>query len=401
VRRIIVVNPHRIWYLKSTADFYSRKHPVPVKYDWIFNRFLEQNCVAVVSGGRTLSPFAGLFRILNLNSIDFTVWKRINGVKLPQVMSLENCTDEDVIFFFSYGNIHYSSFRKDLISHELRAAIKKSAAQKIAHVSHFCYSSVEMLSGLKEMGVNSVIADAPIDVSSRLYERACQRANHRPVVHVLPFRPHSRFYQEPSSSIRINKIALTGSIATCQDPLFLDTYGSPFLQPLRATLAETALKYPLYFDSFLSTVSSQSIDPPKNAVIRTINDLTAIARILVRPKGGGQRRLPYMSNQNNAVYSRYVAFLNGEEVDEHPSVGFVEGMASGCVLIASDSQAYRDLGMKDGVHFLQHDGTIGGIIDKFSFYLRRPRYMKKISQAGRSLIINIKYDSILERILSK
>lgn len=84
------------------------------------------------------------------------------------------------------------------------------------------------------------------------------------------------------------------------------------------------------------------------------------------------------------TYNNYKMFTSGESIMNYPSVKTFEGMASGSVLVCSDHQCYKDLGLIDGMNCIMHSqNNINTFQEVVQYYQSSPKDLNRISLSGQ------------------
>ena len=86
------------------------------------------------------------------------------------------------------------------------------------------------------------------------------------------------------------------------------------------------------------------------------------------------------------IYNSYKMFFPDEEQGEIPAIAFAEGIICGCVLVGANLPCYEILGMKDGVHYISHEGNIESILEKIKYYQKNEEKLQIISNSARDLL---------------
>jgi glycosyltransferase involved in cell wall biosynthesis len=81
-------------------------------------------------------------------------------------------------------------------------------------------------------------------------------------------------------------------------------------------------------------------------------------------------------------------FICPEEITDLPGIGFVEGMACGCLYFGKLSAIYTDLGLIDGENYVAYDGTIEDLLLKIKFYKKNLEQSTRIAENGKNFVIN-------------
>ena len=80
-------------------------------------------------------------------------------------------------------------------------------------------------------------------------------------------------------------------------------------------------------------------------------------------------------------------FAVPEEICDLPAIGFVEGMACGCVFFGLDDPMYRDLGLLPGIHYVFYDGTVTNLMEKVRYYQSHSDELELIANRGCEFVL--------------
>jgi glycosyltransferase involved in cell wall biosynthesis len=84
------------------------------------------------------------------------------------------------------------------------------------------------------------------------------------------------------------------------------------------------------------------------------------------------------------TYNNYRMFTSGESIMNYPSVKTFEGMACGSVLVCSDHQCYKDLGLVDGLNCIMHkQNSIKSFQEVVQYYRDSKEELELIARAGQ------------------
>jgi glycerophosphoryl diester phosphodiesterase len=88
-----------------------------------------------------------------------------------------------------------------------------------------------------------------------------------------------------------------------------------------------------------------------------------------------------------AKFNEYKMFISDESLFRFPSAKAFEGPVTGCVMVCSDHQCFKDLGFKDGVNCVMHrEFDIEGAHAKIKTILTNPGRLAQISETGKRFV---------------
>jgi hypothetical protein len=85
------------------------------------------------------------------------------------------------------------------------------------------------------------------------------------------------------------------------------------------------------------------------------------------------------------TFNSYKMFICPEEIADLPGISFVEGMMCGSAYLGHNNDMYKDLGLKDGIHYVAHNGSYDDVIDKIKFYQSNSLLLEKIAERGHHI----------------
>jgi hypothetical protein len=202
----------------------------------------------------------------------------------------------------------------------------------------------------------------------------------------LPFIFQKRFKKNKLFDNRKNKCLATGTIVDINEThepkefnTFKDFFKTSTLQPLRKEIYDKKQSLGETIDCRISVLYEHKlrITKDKNPFIQVFDKVNNAFRSTKRS---------YFDFDIVKEYNNYKMFINGEEINDLPGIGFVEGMACGTAYLGKIDPMYKDLGFIPGIHYIGHNGTLADVQKKIKMYQSRPEQLKKIAEAGHRLI---------------
>lgn len=370
-----VHNPHvESHFGKSCYRWLSRKF-CPYKYGWFMDASIKSGGGFCMDG--IDSSFSGGLKELISPKIEYNFWKFLNGipsnVELISLGDVRNLSATDVIFFFAFRNLDREN--EDFIS-----AIKQTPAKKVCHLTHYMVNTSLISNNAERLGVDYFVAE------SNLYKNSEYFRYHFPWykkdVLIMPFLPASRFVNRVPFNRRINKCLATGTVLPLSEN---KTYGMDEMVAYFNTRALHPMRLAIYEQVVSGDPHINSLIPhfiEKEHLNISKDDLFFIRKLKAVRNHFAANQSKYHSINIVAEYNRHKMFVVPEEIVGLPAIGSVEGMACGSAFIGLDDPMYKDLGMKDGVHYIAYDGTLDGLREKIKYYQTREEQLKKIAVNG-------------------
>ena len=375
---ITLLNPHADDFTRTPLSFWLVRRRGLGKYAYLIDEPIRQGEQVHVLVDGTLSSVLGqtLFNRLPrwlravILRIELPAWILINGLRNKVIVhwSPDTIADRKVLYVFSYKNcVGAFPGRKNLIDQFDR---------KIINLSHYFIRTSEKAKNIVKL--DNVILTAESDLRHNAYFKNFFTTDQRLLV--LPFAVGARFKAEKPFSKRAQICAATGTFHNLYDE-----------------------KPPEFYRDFIGFYRLDTYHPVRRLLYRQrdgIKDWLDNRISLYREKSG---RGDLVSRLMTALrldvsQSEYFAFdivdfyndhkfaIVGEEVTGSPTIGFFEAMACGCAVLGQEGTFYDGLGLKPGIHYLAHDGTLEGIKGTIDAVLAEPGRAEKISATGQAYI---------------
>ena len=374
--KFVIYRPHANVVYKNTVKNLFLRRRAPNKYSLFFDYLLQSKCKLYLST-RLEQPITFLQLIKNLlDRINLMLWLKFNRIhsdSIEIISTIKNVNKCDVFYTLFYENL---SHEKNIIAHNAHSLAKSIGAInifKIVNMTHYFYNVDLGSKNLKEFAPDLLIAENDLEKNSSFYKTFFK--NIEAPFRAVSFVPAARFLKKNDFHHRKNKMVATGTITyKVQDTNFNGFFNVDELQPLRRLLYERKNEYLKEMDCLISDLNATRMGTK-----------TFYEKILE----GIRNQYPqkdYFNKDVVSIYNGYRMFCVTEEVADLPAIGFVEGMACGCVFIGIDNPMYTDLGLLPGVHYISHDGTIGDLMAKVSYYQMNEGDLSRIADAGHEFV---------------
>ena len=224
---------------------------------------------------------------------------------------------------------------------------------------------------------NLLVAENNLASNSKFYNKYFSKLHTD--FYQLSYVPSSRFRSSTPFLNRVNKMVVSGSITfKMKDEEFKEFYKTDELQPLRRTIYENADQYQNEIHSLISDLNASRSPDEKIESVSWLGKLRS--RFVAHPQ------LNYYKQDIVSIYNSYMMFTVPEEICNLPAIGFIEGMACGCVFFGLDDPMYRDLGLIPGIHYVSYDGSVFDLIKKVQFYQSHTTELHKIATCGLAFV---------------
>lgn len=359
--KIVIYNPINEHLWAKSLKKYLKREISARKYFYMLEKFFElanNNKIKLVI-------FVNNKNIKNF--IAYKIWLKINNLNSKGVIF----TDEKNIL--KESNIFFSFARNILNSNKFHFLKNYPNLIKIIHLSHYMNDIAVKSTNAKILNIDYFIAENNLYKSSSFFRKFFDFYNKD--VYLLPFVAQERFINKKKFQDRKNKCVGLGSlnifkkndINMVKD--FVDFYGSDTYHPMRKEL----FKYKENITKTIDVLISNHYEEYNKTVQETI----------------------YYKFNIVEKYNEYKMVVVPEELNDLPSIGFVECIASGCVYVGIDSEMYKDIGLLPDIHYISYDGSLENLIEKINFYQNQTSKLDKIYENSIAFYNNNLRDDIV------
>lgn len=313
------------------------------------------------------------------NFIAYKIWLKINNLNSKGVIF----TDEKNIL--KESNIFFSFARNILNSNKFHFLKNYPNLIKIIHLSHYMNDIAVKSTNAKILNIDYFIAENNLYKSSSFFRKFFDFYNKD--VYLLPFIAQERFVNKKRFQDRKNKCIGLGSLNLFTDndtPMlndFITFYNSDTYHPMRKELFFNKS----YISEQIDVLISSHYDKDCKNVSQT----------------------KYYQFDIVEKYNEYKMVVVPEELNDLPSIGFIECIASGCVYVGIDSNMYKDIGLIPDVHYISYDGTLENLIKKINFYQNETLKLEEIYRNSfdfynknlKAKLVFSKFYSFLEKMI--
>lgn len=190
----------------------------------------------------------------------------------------------------------------------------------------------------------------------------------------LPFGYGNRFNNKISFENRINKVIALGSVNPVNDPL---------------SKSDSLKEFVEFYGSYIWTHTFRQI------IRENIDKLQDIV----------DSKLPIPPSTKNPSYdpveelNNYTMFVNDEGITNFPPARTYEGIACGCVMVASKNPIYEDLGFIDGVNYIGFEkNSLEDFRKKVEYYIANPNKLKEIQKNSLELAKKYTHEKVAAKL---
>jgi len=390
--RFIFLTPQKSAFFGATVLNYFSKIHSTTRYKYLIDYFsfnFKKLYIFITPSASSLPDYLKRYFPIRLELFIWALINRLNPFKIQILTKPEDISADDVLF------------SQTLRTFDLNIAYKFPADHRfleIFHITHFNNFTSSLAKNLKSLSPDLLVAENNFYKNTpyfRKYFKFYQKN-----VYVLPYTFENRFHSYLPFNQRINKCLATGSVVITtnlndsgQFSDFNNYYQVDSLTPLRKTLMDNKDKITACVDTLTSMVFEHQpkySSPNDNFIIKLFNSIY---------NGISISKMKYFKYNIVDKYNRYKMFTVPEEISL-PSVGFVEGMACGCAYIGLIDPMYTDLGLIPGRHYIGHDGTLKGLLEKIKYYQKHPQELEIIAKNGHDFVtVNFNGPTVAKKFL--
>jgi hypothetical protein len=362
-RKIIILNPNKTNLIgKKVQDFFLRSK-IPPKYDFLL-KLINEKKIIIYCDKDSLSIklyFIKNIKIKNflfyfIKYVEIYLWLIINKISIFKAsifFDKKIISKEDILFSFSHQVIDKNdAFTNEILSLD---------CIKVFHLSHYIFFTKKIADNIKNKININFIAENNLYKNSNYFKKHFTFFNGKFLG--LPFSVRKKFIKINNYENRKNKCM---AIGTYQDILgqinneakdFFNFYKQSTIHPLRKLIDESCKNKNDFIDNFTSKITNV-----KRYDKRKYYDFDLVSK-----------------------FNSYKMFICPEELGDLPGISFAEGMMCGSAYIGAHNDMYADLGMKDGINYIAHDGSYEDIIDKILFYQNNNKILEYIANRGHEI----------------
>lgn len=371
--RIVFVNLHANEMLVKNLSKIIFKQSVAIKHAY-FLRWLLDNpdlevCSYITPNGFSMGDAWGAIgRFLDhFRFLEHRYIMHKNGIdrkKVSVIKSLDGIMEDDIV-----------------IMHRLGFKIPKGTkipGMKVFSMIHFGQQEAEMSCLMQSLDVDVIFNESNLAKFSDMFRKFYSWYKKDLIVH--PFVFQERFKPIKPFVERENKVFTTGTVTYKENDDFISVYGDPCVQPIRRMMKVHGLEYP---ELIYSTCSDYSEDAKTQKLSANANFFRRLWYTFYYKTHASQQK-QYCSFDMVEMFNNYKMCLVGEEILGVPGIGAIEGMACGCAMLGLNTGLYEEYGLKEGVHYIGHNGTFEDILEKIRYWQKteNQKRLEKIAKDG-------------------
>lgn len=316
-----------------------------------FNFSFFKNNVEIIYVTKPIKIALYIFRMIQL---------KVNIFKYKYIFNVKNLNNEaGVLVSFNepaYLNTPPSDFKGLKIWHTMDYNICVIKANKV----------------FEGANVNYLIGYNRHDLYCNYYARYYPKYINKVIA--LPFGSGNRFKNLISFENRNHKVIALGSVNPVNDPLSKSGTLKEFVK--------------FYGDQIWTHTFRQTIR-------ENLNNLKDIV----------DSKLPIPPSTKNPSYNpvdelnKYTMFINDEGITNFPPARTYEGIACGCVMVASKNSIYEDLGFVDGINYIAFEkNDLEDFRKKVEYYMTHPDKLKELQKNSLQLAKKYTHKKVAARL---
>lgn len=391
--RIVFVNLHANEMLVKNLSKIMFKQSMAIKHAYFLRWLLDNPEVEVCSYitpngfsmGRSFGKIGRIFNIFRFMEHRYIMKKNgIDSRKVTVIKSLDGIKEDDIVI------MHRLGFR-------IPEGTKVPGFKAFSMI-HFGQNEEWMSRLMKSLNVDVIFNESNLKKYSEMFQKYYPWYKKDMIVH--PFVFQERFKSIKPFAERENKLFTTGTVTYKDNPYFISVYGDPCVQPIRKMMKVHGPEYP---ELIYSTCSDYTEDAKTQQLPANANIFRRMWYSFYYKTHASQQK-KYYSFDMVEMFNKYKMCLVGEEILGVPGIGAIEGMACGCAMLGLNTGMYEEYGLKEGVHYIGHNGTLEDILEKIRYWQKPENQQKleEIAKAGCEYVrANFNASAVAEQLYNK
>lgn len=369
--RIIYVDMHsNTFFMQSLGFLITGKRAID-KHSFLVNWLLDKNievCDFVTLDGSTL-PCGFLRKITrfrwlrNLEAKCVLKKSKFSEKKISLLNDYSQLKDDDILVF--YGHFPKIQFKFDPSTKGIR----------IGDQIHF-YGDKITSELMKKQNIKFFMGEVDLRKYCGIFKKNYSWFDGRFILRKFAYQ--DRFKVNNPFDQRKNKAVAMGTLTHCDDPDFVDYFGSNVYQPLRKMIFDNVEVLKDEVDSYITDYQ----EIPRKIVKKGDFPLIKLWKMGYNYFTNG-KQTRYFSFDMVEKYNEYKMFVCPEDAVGQYGIGVIEGMACGCAMIGLNYGVYEELGFQDGIHYIAYDGTLEDLQSKIRFF-QQPEHQEKIATIAKN-----------------
>ena len=387
--RIILYNPHLVTFFGKTLYDCILGSREPNKYSYFKLLFKKRDLAILIDEDKTSikDKIFLNFKIVNLILFKFEIyfWLLINGINPIKVKIIKNrnlLNGEDVLIVLSHTNIEV--LNDNVIN------LMNLEPTKLILMSHYFFNTSVISKAVNIKSNTYLISENNLKKNSKYFNYYFPK--YEKEVYTLPFVLKNKFKSNVNIEERKKKCLAIGSfIILDNNPALIDFknyFNLDTFHPMRKYLYYNKESVSDHIDSFISCVNDdyKEVINTENIKLNRIKFVNKIRHLYLTHFKLLVGKREYYKFDIVKLFNGYQMFVCPEEICDLPGIGFIEGMACGCLYLGKADSMYSDIGLIDGVHYVSYDGTIIDLLNKIEFLTSNFSILKKISEEGQKYV---------------
>ena len=352
--KIVLLNAHtELWFGKSLY-FFAFRRPWKAKYLFFSKIQSKHRHLYIISSkNRTILWHA-------IEYLHVKIWAFANGLNLFNVRLLHyrDVSHTDIMLVQYIGN--FTSYDSPVSAGPIIEFLNAIHCKKYLMMNHHPYHVKVGVENLNSLNYDGLILESKLDGDDTFYNKFFETQFQTKKTVIMPFAVREEFFnafRQRQFTANTNTCLCVGteSLDMSHDKFFVDYFGHGDLQPLRKKIRAGMLSH-LPLKNHVSHINDGGQNMSARKATNIYNKVKAVYHNAFKY---GQRS--YHKKNIVKLFLSSNFHIVGEEVTGLPGISAFEGMATGSILIGICDGTYERFGMKAGIHYIAHDGTLASI----------------------------------------
>jgi hypothetical protein len=366
-RKIFILNPNKsVLFGKPLKDFIKRSK-LPPKLSYFMELIRRKQIIIYCDNNSSsfnlddlsflLSYKIKKFFLFLFRYLEIYLWLIINNYPIIGTEIIFNkriISSNDILLSVSHNIIDkFDDYSKEILN---------LTCIKLFFLTHYIFFTEKISTNVKNNNNVYFIAENNLSKNSNYFKKFFNFYENEFLY--LPFVAKKKFVKINNFKDRIGRCLAVGSVQKFSTAQInnefkdaFDYYKEKTVHPLRFLISKLNSSSNNFIDSYISEILDA-----KRYYNRKYYDIDFVS-----------------------MFNSYKMFICPEELGDLPGISFVEGMMCGSAYIGSNNNMYGDLGLKDGINYIAHNGNYNDILDKIKFYQSNIFLLEKIAERGHDI----------------
>ncbi len=354
-----------IWYpyndgemgIKPTSLF--RRNFDSKKFLFLIKTILINNEIKIIFFlyNKRKSKFKYILQILKLYV--WAISNNLNCFNIKFTSNLSKIGKEDI--FYGQSRV--------ILQSKIYKLFKNRNFKLALHLSHYEINTREKGLMAEEILVDRFVAETNLYKHSKYFRRYFPY--YKKDVYIMPIVAQGRFKSYKDFFKRKNKCIVSGRTIILNNKEysdFVEFFQFKYQHPMRYWIFENRKSNSKEITNFISNSSiliNESKNKNKSVTAKNIKENYYEGFDIVKE------------------FNNHTMFVAPEELNDLPTLTVSEGVACGCVLIATKDYIYQGWGLIPNFHYISYDGSYDDLIKKINYYINNINELNIIAKNGQ------------------